>query len=142
MAYRQIGSVLLRAGTQTSHLTMVLNHTRASMLSNNPSPEEVLLLDSLLVAGEADHLLLLILPHGTHQRHSPDLLLAGEEEEVVVVVVDGADGVDHRWLALRWLVLRELRGAEEGEGEEAPILGLNRLPRLFLSQLVEVPQRL
>ena len=125
---------------------MVLNHTRASMLSNNPSPEEVLLLDFLLVVGEVDHLLLLILPHGTHQRHSPDLLLAGVEEEVVV---DGADGVDHRWLALRWLalrwlVLRELRGAgeEEEEGEEVRILGLSRLPRLFLSQLAEVPQRL
>ena len=115
------------------------------MLSNNPSPEEVLLLDFLLVVGEVDHLLLLILPHGTHQRHSPDPLLAGVE---VVVVVDGADGVDHRWLALRWLVLRwlvlrELRGAgEEEEGEEVRILGLSRLPRLFLSQLAEVPQRL
>jgi len=129
MAYRQIGSVRRRVGTPICpqlRLTMVLKHTRASMPSSNPFPEEVLPLVFLLAVGEAVPLLLLIIHHGTHRRHPPDLAMAGaaEEEEVV-------GGVDNRWV-------QQPHGV--GVGVAVPLLGRNRPPLSLLSKPGEVPQ--
>ena len=98
------------------------------MPSSNPFPEAFLPSLPLPVGGVAP-LLLLIPNNGMHPQLPPDP--GGEVAAVAVAVaVDGVDGVeDHK-------CTRRLRGLV---GEEVvvvvTILGLNLLPRLFITKL-------
>ena len=139
-ACQQTGSVLLRVGTQTCpqlRLTTALNHTRVLVPSNNPSPE-AFLLSLVLPVGEAAPLLLVILRHG-HRRRPADHLLDGEGEAAAVVVVDGVDGVgDHKWSPTK-----RLSGLVGEVAVVVTTLGLNLLPRLFITKqavVAAVPQ--
>lgn len=110
------------------------------MPSNNPSPV-AFLLSLVLPVGEAAPLLLVILRHG-HRRRPADHLLDGEGEAAVAaaaVVVDGVDGVgDHKWSPTK-----RLSGLVGEVAVVVTTLGLNLLPRLFITKqavVAAVPQ--
>ena len=103
------------------------------MPSNNPFPE-AFLLSSPLPVGEAAPLLLLILRRGTHPQRPPD----PGGEVAAAAVVDGLDGVgDHKCSPTQ-----RLHGLVGEVAVVATILGLNLLPRLFITKLAAaaVPQ--
>jgi len=129
-ACQQTGSVLLRAGTPICpqlRLTTALSHIPVSTPSNNPSL--VASLPSLVLqVGEAVPLVLVIPRHG-HRRRPADRLLDGEAG---VVGVGGVGGVgDHKWL-----LTKRLSGLVGEVAVVVTTLGLNLLPRLFITKRV------